>query len=208
MPRFAAPLLALALAATLSACATTQAPPSNIGLDHAAQAWAQRQSQLEAQDGFELQGRLAVKGGGLSGNLRWQQAGSRFRLRIAGPFGAGALSMEGDDALVAIKGKDLDLVTAEPEAVLASRTGWRLPLRALRWWVLGLPAPEAPASLQLDELGRPLGFSQLGWQLRFSDWRPGSPDLPGRIEAEQDHWQALLLIENLSLGAAPILSAP
>jgi outer membrane lipoprotein LolB len=207
-PATAPALLALALSLALGACAPLQTTPVPEGQANAAQAWEQRRSQLEAYEGFELQGRLAVKGGGLSGALRWQQAGSRFRLRLAGPFGAGALSLEGDDALVAIKSKDLDLVTAEPEAVLASRTGWRLPLAALRWWVLGLPAPEAPASLQLDGQGRPLGFSQLGWQLRYSDWRPGSPSLPGRIEAQQEAWQALLLIENLSLGAAPALSAP
>lgn len=201
-------LLALALAGGLGACASVQPPPSGPGLDQASRAWEQRRSQLEAHDGFELQGRLAVKGGGLSGSLRWQQAGSRFRLRLSGPFGAGALSLEGDEALVAIKGKDLDLVTAEPEAVLAARTGWRLPLAALRWWVLGLPAPEQEAQLQLDADGRPLGFRQLGWQLRYDDWRPGSPSLPGRIEAQQDNWQALLLIENLQLGAAPALGAP
>ncbi len=206
--RFARPLLALAVGAALGACAPLRSLPSTEGQANAAAAWEQRRSSLEAYEGFELQGRLAVKGGGLSGALRWQQTGSRFRLRLAGPFGAGALSLEGDDALVAIKSKDVDLITAEPEAVLASRTGWRLPLTALRWWVLGLPAPDAPASLQLDGEGRPLGFSQLGWQLRYSDWRTGNPSLPGRIEAQQDGWQALLLIEDLKLRAMPALRAP
>ena len=110
---------------------------------------------------------------------------------------------EGDEALVAIKGKDIDLVTSEPEQVLAARTGWQLPLQALRWWVLGVPAPQASAEVQLDAVGRVLGFSQLGWQLAFDDYRDGEPALPGRIEARRDQTQATVIVESLRLGAAP-----
>lgn len=58
-------------------------------------AWALRQQQLSTVHGFEATGRIAVKGGGLSGSLRWEQDGEHFKLRIAGPFGAGALSLRG-----------------------------------------------------------------------------------------------------------------
>lgn len=197
---------ALALGATLVLTACLPAPRVEdpaAGRARAEQAWDQRRTVLAATDEFLLQGRLAVKGGGLSGSLRWKQQGPRFNLRLAGPLGAGALMLDGDDALVAIKGKDIDLVTAEPEQVLAARTGWLLPLRALRWWVLGLPSPEETASVQLDGQGRVLGFSQLGWELLFSDYRAGEPSLPGRIEARRGQAQATVIVDSLRLGPAP-----
>ncbi len=166
--------------------------------------WTARQQQLAAVKGFELGGRVAVKGGGLSGALHWQQDGEHFRLRIAGPFGAGALSMEGTAALVSIKGKDIDLVTTDPQQVLAERTGWRLPLAALRWWVLGLPDPHSPADITLDAEGRAISLRQTDWLLQYSDYRSGTtPTLPGRIEASQQtaagEWKATVVVETLRL---------
>lgn len=200
---------ALLAAALLGGCASLQQPtvpvPEAPGVNIA---WMQRIAQLSALQGFELTGRVAVKGGGLSGALRWQQQGEYFALRIAGPFGAGALSLQGTPALVSIKGRDIDLTTTEPEQVLAARTGWRLPLNALRWWVLGLPAPidtaAAPTRMVLDAEGRASGFEQAGWTLRYSDYQPrGSTGTPSRIEAAlptaDGEWMATVIVQSLSL---------
>lgn len=167
-------------------------------------AWTSRQQQLGSVQGFEANGRVAVKGGGLSGALRWEQEGEAFKLRIAGPFGAGALSMQGTPTQVAIKGKDIDLVTDNPQQVLSERTGWRLPLDALRWWVLGLPAPlpAAEASITLDAEGRALQMRQGDWLLSYSDYHrdpESAPALPGRIEAVQGEWMATVVLEAIRL---------
>lgn len=181
----------------LAGCATTPESPSPSAVTTA---WALRQQQLSTVHGFETTGRIAVKGGGLSGSLRWEQAGEQFKLRIAGPFGAGALSVQGTPAAVAIKGKDIDLVTTEPARVLAERTGWRLPLDSLRWWALGLPAPQPEANITLDAEGRALQITQADWVLRYSDYRSDTvPALPRRIEASQGGWSATLVLENFVL---------
>lgn len=195
MPLRSIALLALGL---LAGCVTTPASLHNpVATDTA---WTLRQQQLAAVQGFETSGRIAVKGGGLSGALRWQQDGEHFKLRIAGPFGAGALSVQGTPGEVAIKGKDIDLVTTEPAQVLAERTGWRLPLDSLRWWVLGLPAPQPEASVTLDAEGQALQITQADWVLRYSDYRSDTaPALPRRIEARQGEWSATLVLENLTL---------
>lgn len=198
---------ALLATGLLAGCAITPAPPTTDVL--AVQtAWAARQQQLSTMQGFALNGRVAVKGGGLSGALRWQQAGEAFNLRIVGPFGAGALLVEGTPALVTIKGKDIDLVTDAPRQVLAERTGWRLPLDALRWWVLGLPAPQAAdaerAQVLLDAEGRAEQIRQDGWTLRYSDYRSGAVTaLPHRIEAVQPtasgEWMSTVVLEAITL---------
>lgn len=187
--------------ASLAACAPLRPPLDSTSTPAIEAAWQQRQKALGDTRGFQALGRVAVKGGGLSGSLSWQQAGEHFSLRIAGPFGAGALSMEGTPALVSIRGKDLDLTTTDPRTVLAERTGWRLPLEALRWWVLGLPAPgEAHSGLLLDAAGRPEQFEQAGWQLRFTDYAgETAAALPSRIEAQQGEWLAIVLLQSLTL---------
>jgi outer membrane lipoprotein LolB len=198
MHRLAVTTLATAIA--LSACVSKPLIPVDAAAS--ASAWQVRQQQLTALHGFELIGRVAVKGGGLSGALRWEQSGEQFRLRIAGPFGAGAIQMQGTPGLVTIRGKDIDITTSEPAAVLAARTGWQLPLDALRWWVLGLPAP-APAgeaSVALDAQGRATTITQDGWRLHYSDYQSATqPELPGRIEAELAEWSAAVTLQQATL---------
>jgi len=188
----------------LTACVTT--PDTAQDISNVNRAWTLRQQTLGAVQGFEALGRIAVKGSGLSGSLRWQQDGEHFTLRVAGPFGAGALSVRGTPAEVAIKGKDIDLITTEPAKVLAERTGWRLPLDSLRWWALGLPAPQAQAQAQaqahivLDDKGRAEQITQADWVLRYSDYRSDTaPALPHRIEVSQGAWSATLVLEHLTL---------
>lgn len=185
--------------ASLAACAPLRSPLDSTTTPAVEAAWNQRQNALGDSRGFQALGRVAVKGGGLSGSLAWQQDGEHFNLRIAGPFGAGALLMAGTPELVRIQGKDLDLTTTDPQTVLAERTGWRLPLAALRWWVLGLPAPEAYTGLLLDGAGRPQQFEQAGWQLRFTDYAgEATSALPSRIEAQQGEWLAIVVLQSLT----------
>lgn len=198
--RAAALLLAALLGSTLAGCASWRQPAA-IDAIAANAGWVQRQQQLGAVSGFETTGRIAIKGGGLSGALRWQQWGEEFQLRIAGPFGAGATLIEGVPARVKIKNKDIDLETTEPQRVLLQSTGWLLPLDALRWWALGIPAPgDDLPSAQLDGLGRPTEMQQRGWLLRYSDYREETAAaIPGRIEASQGNWSATVVFEAFAL---------
>lgn len=198
--------LALLCAALASGCAL--APPQADTSVAAESAWRSRAARLQALTGFELNGRLSASGAGLSGSLRWRQDGPRYALRLAGPFGAGALALNGDAGHLAIKGRDLDidLPPAEAEAVLAQRSGWRLPLAALRYWVLGVPAPELAEAHQLDAQGRLLSLAQAGWTLRYSEYPDAGEAIARRIEmSRQDEagdWRALLTVESLVLREA------
>src|SRR3546814_14480614 len=79
---------------------------------------------------------------------------SHFEIRIAGPFGAGAVAISGTPDHVEIRTKDGIEHTDDPQAWLFQRAGWSFPIAGLRWWVLGLPAPNAPAQIELDAQGR------------------------------------------------------
>src|SRR3546814_670822 len=109
---------------------------------------------------FTLNGR-AASGVGVKADLRWQQFDDgHFEIRIAGPFGAGAVAISGTPDHVEIRTKYGIEHTDDPQAWLFQRAGWSFPIAGLRWWVLGLPAPNAPAQIELDAQGRLAALTQ------------------------------------------------
>jgi outer membrane lipoprotein LolB len=189
---------ALLAALLLGACASKPVtPPPTAGVS-IPQRYEARVLALQEWHSFVLVGRIAVKGAGLSGRLRWQQSPEGYQMHISGPFGAGALAIDGNGVQAHIRGKDIDLVTDTPEAVLARQTGWRLPIAALPYWVLGLPAPQPFAGMALDAAGQPLAFAQAGWQLQFGDYSDATPALPQKIIATQNDSEVTVTVESLA----------
>lgn len=175
-------LAAAALALSLSACATlSPAPHPESGVR-----WAAHRAQVAQVHQFTLQGRVAGSGAlGVKADLRWQQfADGRFDLRLSGPFGAGALAIIGDANLVEVRSREGSAFTAEPERWLHQHFGWSLPIAGLRYWVLGLPAPDSPAELEFAADGTLVALEQNGWQLQYQDYQTvGSLRLPRRFQA-------------------------
>ena len=196
-------LFLAALAVVLAGCTANPGIPTDPA--QAQNQWQTRNRALHALTGFELSGRLAATGAALSGQLRWQQQGAGFNLRLTGPFGAGALALDGDGERIRIRQRDLtqDLPLADAHETLLRRTGWPLPVQPLRYWVLGMAAPDSDFTVQADAAGRPETLQQAGWTLRFSDYRAhvALPDLPYRIEARPDgngeDWRAVLTVHTL-----------
>lgn len=172
---------ALALAA-LAACATQAPVPADPALVQAK--WRAQQAALSTITQFGLSGR-AASGSGVKAELRWRQLGDgRFEVRVAGPFGAGAVAISGTPQAVEIRTKDGVEYTRDPEGWLQQRAGWTFPVRGLRWWALGLPAPDAPAQLELDDEGRLARLAQDGWTLHYSEYEDVQGyALPRRFEA-------------------------
>src|SRR3546814_3110178 len=57
---------------------------------------------------------------------------SHFEIRIAGPFGAGAVAISGTPDHVEIRTKDGVEHTDDPQAWLFQRAGWSFPIAGLR----------------------------------------------------------------------------
>ena len=171
---------ALAAVLLLAGCATVPVP---IDREHANASWALRRPQLEQIDHFTLQARASA-GGALSGsaNLLWRQHPQDFDLHVSGPFGVGALSLAGNERRVRVRSKEQDFVTDDPERTLRENLGWTLPITRLRWWVLGLPAPNSSVTIDLDSAGHVTTLTQDGWVLNYDAYQPvGSLDLPRRM---------------------------
>ena len=131
-------------------------------------------------------GKLAARtgDGNWSASLDWRQADEDFRLRLSGPFGQGALQVEGSPGnveLTTARGERRSAPT--PEALLAQELDWDLPASSLRHWITARAHPGVPVeSWTLDEAGRLASLAQQGWRLDYV-YRgdPNGHSLPDRI---------------------------
>lgn len=167
----------------LSACAfITTPPPSEPGVANP-KAWAMHKSELAKFDHWSLQGRAATgKILGWTGNLSWRERGDHFDVRMSGPVGVGGFRAKGTLESVEIRSEGQTFVTDDPEALVAKLLGWEFPLEGLRFWILGLPAPDVAAQITVDEQGHLVDLIQSGWRLAYTAYEQTTgPDLPRRI---------------------------
>lgn len=152
--------------------------------DEANAAWDLRRAQLEQITQFTVQARVSSGVLGPKGNLHWRQRADDFEMRVAGALGVNAMNITGNGSTVEIRTARENVRTADPEGLLREQLGWSFPLRHLRWWVLGLPAPAAAESrLELDPSGRLLSLEQDGWTLEIDEYQAaGMFELPRKFE--------------------------
>lgn len=188
---------AAALALLLSACASFAPQPTAPGsASEAAAAWQRHRRDVAAISAFTLDGR-AANSLGVKADLRWRQhADGTFDARIAGPLGAGAAALSGNPRHVEIRTANGVEASDDPEAWMLERAGWTLPLRGLRWWALGLPAPGSPAHTEVDGQGRLALLEQNGWTLLYTEYMDvDGMTLPKRFEASNEQIRLKLLID-------------
>jgi outer membrane lipoprotein LolB len=173
-------LAAAAVLAIASGCATL--PPPVTGDD-----WPARREALQALAHWTIDGRIAVAAGdeGFSGGFDWAQQGERADIELAGPMGGSAMTIrvEGGKAAVSVRGEALD--AADADELFARYFGARrgLPVGEMRYWLVGAPAPGAPAEETLAEGGRLESLVQSGWQVRYERYEAvGGIALPARLE--------------------------
>ncbi|EIT69913.1 lipoprotein insertase outer membrane protein LolB [Hydrocarboniphaga effusa] len=164
-------------------------------------AYARHEAQILGIESFQVDGRAASAELGFRADLHWlERADRHFELRLAGPFGAGAVELRGDADLVEVRNSDGVQQTADPEGWIRHRYGWTLPISGLRYWALGVPNPRIPSQPSLDAQGRLETLIQNGWKLTYSEYRrEGEYDLPRRFEADNGQVRLKLLIDRWNL---------
>jgi outer membrane lipoprotein LolB len=145
-------------------------------------AWGIRRPTLQSLERFGLQGRVAVAVGsqGFNAGIRWTQSGTQTRLELTGPLGAGGVQVTANGAdlsVITSSGKRLGADAARAE--LRDKLGFEPPLGSIRYWILGVPDPGAPASVRLDSQQRLTGLTQEGWRIDYTSYMPvGAEWLP------------------------------
>lgn len=150
-------------------------------------------------------GKIAFRAGDerFSASFDWRQVRERFRLRLSGPFGGGALQVEGRPGRVELTAASGERTTARtPEALLARRLGWELPASSLRHWITGRAHPAAPVrDRKLDAAGRLESLEQQGWIIAYrypGDARADS--LPERITLRGEGLSGRVVVRTWRVG--------
>lgn len=190
------PVACLVLMLALAGCAG--APRQVEAVD-----WHARLAALQSVSDWRMTGRVAVAVGGEggSGSLEWHETGGVSDLRIAGPFGAGALHVTlGPQGMRLEDGEGAWVEGAQAEQLLADRLGTEVPLEALRHWVLGAPAPGLPFRSLGGGGGAPPAFEQAGWRVSMDRWQDVLGNrLPARLTAERDGARIRLAVSRWNL---------
>jgi outer membrane lipoprotein LolB len=157
---------------------------------------------------WKAEGRLGVKSpqGAWNANLFWEHENSQDRLRVSGPFSQGVVSIILQKDLIYInEGNGKIETTRDPSESIKRRLGFEVPVESLRFWMMGLPAPDEdylqPVENQ-DSARR--GFTQRGWSLAFEQFVPlAGESVPQRILLQGNQVRLKLIIDSWMTKANP-----
>ncbi|MGZ5576565.1 MAG: lipoprotein insertase outer membrane protein LolB [Methylobacter sp.] len=118
---------------------------------------------------WSFEGRLALTGqnDSWSANINWEHSPEAEKIKLSGPLGQGAvlISLKGNVVTIDRGGNDV-LSSTQPEEFINQQLGMFVPVRSLRYWVVGLPEP----SSSYKDVGN--GFSQAGWLSEYKQMQP------------------------------------
>lgn len=194
----------LLLTALLTGCASVpQLPTADQHL-----LWQQHRQSLEQKADWTITARIAgsTEDDGWNGKLSWRQSAENYQMHFQAPFGQGALQLLGNADRVEMRTSDNQMLVADDvESLLYEQMGWRLPLKGLRYWVLGLPMPvtepeQAEPVLSFDDLGRLTSLRQSQWQVNYEAYRRVDEiELPRKVFLENHTLSLRLVIDRWQL---------
>ena len=154
---------------------------------------------------WSASGRLALSAGGEggSGAFVWEQRDDTSQLDLRGPFGTGALRiLATPDSLSMADGAGRNLDAAAARAELQARLGADLPWNNLRYWMLGVPAPDQPAEVT-DAAAAPWRvIEQSGWRIGYDAFATTNGlSLPQRFTATQGEVRVRVVVDAWSVPA-------
>jgi outer membrane lipoprotein LolB len=195
---FAGFLLLLLL--LLGGCAT--APVSDTGAVVSPAALSIPQYKL-----WQFRGRVSLVRGeqGWHASLDWRETGGRYRLRLSGPLGQGALQVDGNGASVQLQTADgREYRAPDADTLVEQATGWQLPVAGIRYWVRGIPAPGVEARITTDQQGRLQHLQQSGWDIRYERYEEvDGRDWPTRLRLNTADIAIRMVVDQWTLSNSP-----
>ena len=119
--------------------------------------WQAQRDSIDAVRYFTASGKVALRTAEQAENatLIWQQLGESSHLRLSGPMGISATTVDSNGRQVVIRQGGETRRWDIDDPALQYAPGLHLPLQALPHWVKGVPAPGMDLdALQLDQAGR------------------------------------------------------
>ena len=124
-------------------------------------------------------GRLAVKTkiDSWQANISWTHTVNEDSIKLSGPLGQGTTYIRLDGNKVAIeRGDGKVLASDRPEEFINQQLGMFVPVRALRYWVVGVPDP---SNRHIEMAG---GFKQAEWMVEYDQMQvAGNYSMPKKV---------------------------
>jgi len=163
-------LLVLVCLAALSGCESLLlSEPVVSKAKDVESAWALHNKKLEELVAWNIDGRISVRldEEAWHATLLWQQIDQAYHIRLFGPFGAGAIQLDGSPQTVVLTQDGEQVHSQDPQQLLAQRLGWQVPINGLRYWAIGQKIPAKPAKLAFNDAGHLVSLEQAGWKIRY-----------------------------------------
>jgi outer membrane lipoprotein LolB len=170
----------------LGGCASTPVAP------------LQKRAAEAAQSPFAFNGRVATRHEGerSSAGVRWTHRGGEDEILLLAPLGRTVARIHGDANGVELQTSNGYYTAHDAEALTEQVLGWHLPMAGMRYWVLGLPAPDTPADIERAANGQVSLMHQNGWEIRYLRYALETPDsLPLRLSLQRNGMEIQLFID-------------
>lgn len=193
-------ILRLSFLLLLTACTTVEEVPDSLNTG----SWQAHKATLDDMQHWFASGRAAIVNGVESWhvNMLWLQQGDNYQIRLFGPFGAGQVQLSGNGRTVELRTADDErFYSQNMDALLFERTGLRMPVAELRYWLIGLPSPNGNDAARVDKHGRLSSLQQGEWQVRYKHYVPvNGLVLPRKIFADKQDLDVRVVIDKWKLG--------
>ncbi|MEQ1638664.1 MAG: lipoprotein insertase outer membrane protein LolB [Methylococcales bacterium] len=117
---------------------------------------------------WRLEGRMSISSvdDSWSANVEWQREPGEDTIQLSGPFGQGAVVIHlGENEVRIDRGDGRIEYSEDPDLFVKERLGVFVPVRALRYWVVGLPDSSRSVRYTLQ------GFEQEDWRVEYKEWQ-------------------------------------
>jgi len=163
------------------------------------QTWLSHKNKISNIHQWKISGRFGAQteSDSWNGSINWTQDSDKYNIKISGPLSSGSFSLYGDAELSTLKlSKDEVFEATDPDVLMETYTGLRLPIKFLRHWIVGLPSPmNNQPQIALNEEGQISRLSQKGWDISFKRYEKiNNVFLPKKIFLENTEFDVRLVI--------------
>jgi len=188
-----------------SACSTNPIK-SDLDQNQPNPVWLKHKSEIDSINQWKISGRFGAQSETESwhGSINWSQNIDKYNINISGPLSSGSFSLQGDSNHSTLKlAKDKTYEADDPEILLETYTGLRLPVKNLRYWIVGSPSPLNSKSRQIiNSDGLLSQLTQMGWDISFKNYsKISNISLPKKIFLENHEFDVRLVIQNWQISS-------
>jgi outer membrane lipoprotein LolB len=161
--------------------------------------WQAQRKHIEAIAYFTASGKIALRTAeqAESASLLWQQLGESSHLRLSGPMGLSATTVDSNGREVIVRQGSETRRWDIDEPMPPGTPALDLPLAALQHWLKGVPAPGMELELlQLDPAGvLPQALKQQGWRVEYQAFASFEGyTLPTRLKVSRQDTSARIIL--------------